>query len=104
VYEDRLRYTSELLKMGADIRVERIESASRELFATSAEVHGASRLHGARVQAIDIRAAVCMVLAGLVAEGETELEEVYHIDRGYENFVEKLTSLGADVEDTDPQM
>jgi UDP-N-acetylglucosamine 1-carboxyvinyltransferase len=103
VYEDRLRYTTELLKMGADIRVERIGSTS-ELFATSAEVRGPSRLHGARVAAIDIRAAVCMVLAGLVAEGETELEEVYHIDRGYEDFVSKLTALGADVEDTDPQM
>jgi UDP-N-acetylglucosamine 1-carboxyvinyltransferase len=103
VYEDRLRYTTELLKMGADIRVERI-GRTGELFATSAEVHGPARLHGARVAAIDIRAAVCMVLAGLVAEGETELEEVNHIDRGYENFVAKLTALGADVEDTDPQM
>ncbi len=103
VYEDRLRYTTELLKMGADIRVERIGSTG-ELFATSAEIHGPTRLRGARVAAIDIRAAVCMVLAGLVADGETELEEVYHIDRGYENFVAKLNSLGADVEDTDPQM
>jgi UDP-N-acetylglucosamine 1-carboxyvinyltransferase len=103
VYEDRLRYTNELLKMGADIRVARIGDHG-ELLATSAEVHGPTKLHGARVAAIDIRAAVCMVLAGLVAEGETELEEVYHIDRGYENFVAKLNSLGADVEDTDPQM
>ena len=103
VYEDRLRYTTELLKMGADIRVERIGDRG-ELMATSAEIHGPSKLHGARVAAIDIRAAVCMVLAGLVADGETELEEVYHLDRGYENFVAKLTALGADVEDTDPQM
>ena len=101
VYEDRLRYTSELRKMGADIRVESIGNHGD--LATSAEVHGPMKLHGARVSAIDIRAAVCMVLAGLVAEGETELDEVYHIDRGYENFVEKLTALGADVEDTDPQ-
>lgn len=103
VYEDRLRYTTELLKMGADIRVERI-GRTGELFAASADVHGPTPLHGARVAAIDIRAAVCMVLAGLVADGETELEEVYHIDRGYENFVAKLTDIGADVEDTDPQM
>jgi UDP-N-acetylglucosamine 1-carboxyvinyltransferase len=103
VYEDRLRYTTELIKMGADIHVERI-GTSGELFATSADVRGPSRLRGTRVQAIDIRAAVCMVLAGLVAEGETELEEVYHIDRGYENFVAKLTAIGGDVEDTDPQM
>jgi UDP-N-acetylglucosamine 1-carboxyvinyltransferase len=101
VYEDRLRYTSELRKMGADIRVDRISNAS-ELLATSAEVHGPSRLRGARVAAIDIRAAICMVLAGLVADGETELEEVYHVDRGYENFVEKLTNIGGDVEDTVP--
>ncbi len=101
VYEDRLRYTSELRKMGADIRVDRIDNAS-ELLATSAEVHGPSQLRGARVTAIDIRAAICMVLAGLVAEGETELEEVYHVDRGYENFVEKLTNIGGDVEDTVP--
>ncbi len=103
VYEDRLRYTTELLKMGADIRVDRI-GRTGELFAASAEVHGPTPLHGARVAAIDIRAAVCMVLAGLVAEGETELEEVYHIDRGYEDFVAKLTAIGGDVEDTDPQM
>lgn len=101
VYEDRLRYTSELRKMGADIGVDRIGD-SGELLATSAEIHGPSKLHGARVAAIDIRAAICMVLAGLVAEGETELEEVYHVDRGYENFVEKLTNIGGDVEDTGP--
>lgn len=101
VYEDRLRYTTELLKMGADIHVERIGNRG-ELYATSAEVRGPSLLHGARVTAIDIRAAVCMVLAGLVADGETQLEEVYHIDRGYENFVAKLTSIGGDVEDTHP--
>lgn len=103
VYEDRLRYTSELRKMGADIRVDRIGNAS-ELLATSAEVHGPSRLRGARVAAIDIRAAICMVLAGLVADGETELEEVHHVDRGYENFVEKLTNIGGDVEDTVPNV
>ena len=101
VYEDRLRYTSELRKMGADIRVDEIGDTG-ELLATSAEVHGPSTLTGARVSAIDIRAAICMVLAGLVAEGETELQDVYHVDRGYENFVEKLTNIGGDVEDTGP--
>ncbi|MDQ4044326.1 MAG: UDP-N-acetylglucosamine 1-carboxyvinyltransferase [Chloroflexota bacterium] len=107
VYEDRLRYTTELQKMGADIRVERIGYSGGnggELLATSAEVRGPARLHGARVSAIDIRAAVCMVLAALVAEGETELDEVYHIDRGYEDFVAKLTAIGADLEDTAPQL
>jgi UDP-N-acetylglucosamine 1-carboxyvinyltransferase len=101
VYEDRLRYTAELLKMGADIRVDRI-GKSGELLATSAEIHGPAALHGARVEAIDIRAAVAMVLAGLVAEGETQLNEVYHIDRGYEHFVDKLRAIGADLEDTLP--
>ncbi len=104
VYEDRLRYTTELQKMGADIRVERIGSSTSEFAASSAMIHGPGQLHGARVQAGDIRAAVSLVLAGLVADGETELDEVYHLDRGYERFVAKLTSLGADVEDTDPQM
>lgn len=105
VYEDRLRYTTELIKMGAEIHVARSRDGDGgELSATSAEIRGPVQLHGARVSAIDIRAAVCMVLAGLVAEGETVLDEVYHLDRGYEHFVNKLTALGADVEDTDPQM
>ena len=99
VYEDRLRYTDELRKMGADIRVERYGPRNERL-ATSADVHGPSRLTGARVQALDIRSAVSLVLAGLVADGETELFDVYHIDRGYADFVGKLSSLGADLEDT----
>lgn len=101
VYEDRLRYTDELLKMGADIRVQRF-GENGEFLATSAEVHGPTRLHGARVTSLDIRSAVSLVLAGLVAEGETELTDVYHIDRGYADFVRKLSGLGADIEDTDP--
>jgi UDP-N-acetylglucosamine 1-carboxyvinyltransferase len=101
VYEDRLRYTDELIKMGADIRVQRWGD-NGEFLATSAEVHGPTRLHGARVESLDIRSAVSLVLAGLVAEGETELTEVYHIDRGYADFVRKLSELGADIEDTDP--
>ena len=101
VYEDRLRYTDELLKMGADIRVPRWGN-NGEFLATSAEVHGPTKLHGARVESLDIRSAVSLVLAGLVAEGETELTEVYHIDRGYADFVRKLSELGADIEDTHP--
>jgi len=99
VYEDRLRYTDELVKMGADIRVQRF-GENGEFLATSAEVHGPTRLHGARVASLDIRSAVSLVLAGLVAEGETELTDVYHIDRGYAEFVRKLSELGADLEDT----
>jgi UDP-N-acetylglucosamine 1-carboxyvinyltransferase len=99
VYEDRLRYTDELVKMGADIRVQRWGENS-EFLATSAEVHGPTKLHGARVQSLDIRSAVSVVLAGLVAEGETEVTDVFHIDRGYADFVRKLSELGADIIDT----
>jgi UDP-N-acetylglucosamine 1-carboxyvinyltransferase len=101
VYEDRLRYTDELNKMGADIRVRRFGD-NGEFLATTAEVHGPTPLHGARVLSLDIRSAVSLVLAGLVAEGETELLEVHHIDRGYARFVEKLTDLGAVLVDTAP--
>lgn len=99
VYEDRLRYTDELIRMGADIRVQRWGD-NGEFLATSAEVHGPAKLHGARVQALDIRSAVSVVLAGLVAEGETEVTDVFHIDRGYADFVRKLSELGADIIDT----
>jgi UDP-N-acetylglucosamine 1-carboxyvinyltransferase len=99
VYEDRLRYTDELVRMGADIRVARF-GQNGEFLATSAEVHGPTKLRGTRVTSLDIRSAVSLVLAGLVAEGETELTDVYHIDRGYADFVRKLRDLGADLEDT----
>ena len=101
VYEDRLRYTDELIKMGADIRVQRF-GQNGEFLATAAEVHGPTRLHGTRAQSLDIRSAVSVVLAGLVAEGETQVTDVYHIDRGYQDFVLKLQSLGADIVDTAP--
>ncbi|MGI8484707.1 MAG: UDP-N-acetylglucosamine 1-carboxyvinyltransferase [Thermomicrobiales bacterium] len=99
VYEDRLRYTDELIKMGADIQVERFGDQGEKL-ATTAVVTGPARLHGARVRSLDIRSAVSLVLAGLVADGETQLTDVYHIDRGYAQFVQKLTALGADLEDS----
>lgn len=101
VYEDRLRYTDELIKMGADIRVQRF-GENGEFLATAAEVHGPTKLHGARVQSLDIRSAVSVVLAGLVAEGETQVTDVFHIDRGYQDFVQKLNALGADIVDTAP--
>jgi UDP-N-acetylglucosamine 1-carboxyvinyltransferase len=71
-----------------------------EFLATAAEVHGPSKLTGTAVKALDIRAAVSLVLAGLVADGETQLLDAYHIDRGYARFVDKLSALGADLEDT----
>ncbi|MDQ3442998.1 MAG: UDP-N-acetylglucosamine 1-carboxyvinyltransferase, partial [Chloroflexota bacterium] len=96
---DRLRYTGDLIRMGADIKVATF-GPNDEYLATSAEVRGPARLHGMRVTALDIRSAVGLALAGLVADGETELLAVYHIDRGYARFVQKLTALGADLEDT----
>ncbi|MGI8964002.1 MAG: hypothetical protein ACR2GI_05810, partial [Thermomicrobiales bacterium] len=99
VYEDRLQYTRDLVRMGADIDVARF-GPNDEYLATAAEVRGPTPLHGERVTALDIRSAVGLALAGLVADGETELLDVYHVDRGYARFVEKLTAIGADVEDT----
>lgn len=101
VYEDRLRYTDELIKMGADIRVQRW-GENGEFLATAAEVHGPTKLKGVRVQSLDIRSAISVVLAGLVAEGETQVTDVFHIDRGYQDFVAKLNAIGADIIDTDP--
>lgn len=101
IYEDRLRYTDQLRKMGADIRVNRLrDDQGDELLATTAHVYGPTPLTGTRVQALDIRSAVAVVLAGLVADGETEVTDVYHIDRGYAGFVDKLEALGASIEDT----
>lgn len=102
VYEDRLRYTDDLVRMGANIEVDRF-GPSNEYLATSARVTGPTRLTGTRVTALDIRSAVGLVLAGLVAEGETLMNEIYHVERGYEAFVAKLNRLGADiVEDVAP--
>jgi UDP-N-acetylglucosamine 1-carboxyvinyltransferase len=98
VYEDRLRYTDDLVKMGADIQVDRF-GPQNEYLATSARVNGPSRLTGTSVSALDIRSAVGLVLAGLVADGETVMNEVYHVERGYEDFVAKLKALGADIEE-----
>src|SRR5205085_450748 len=84
----RFRYVDELVRMGADVRVE----------GHHAVVRGVERLSGAPVKAHDIRAGAALVVAGLGAEGETVVGAPHHIDRGYENFVDKLHSLGADVE------
>ena len=77
----------ELMRMGADIRVE----------GRHAHVRGRTPLSGAKVQASDLRASASLVLAGLAAEGETLVDRVYHIDRGYERIEEKLTRLGASI-------
>ena len=85
IYPDRFMHISELARMGANVRKE----------GPSAIVSGVERLSGAPVMASDLRASAALVLAGLVAEGETSIHRVYHIDRGYERIEERLGALGA---------
>jgi UDP-N-acetylglucosamine 1-carboxyvinyltransferase len=87
VFENRFMHVSELMRMGADIVIE----------GNNAIVKGNPKLRGAQVMATDLRASASLILAGLVAEGTTELSRVYHIDRGYQKIEEKLTSLGANI-------
>ena len=87
VFENRFMHVSQLNKMGASI----------ETAGNKASIKGNAILRGSQVMATDLRAGAAMVLAGLVAEGETEISEIYHIERGYENFIEKFTALGADI-------
>ncbi|MBN1689359.1 MAG: UDP-N-acetylglucosamine 1-carboxyvinyltransferase [Candidatus Omnitrophica bacterium] len=87
IYPDRFMHVSELNRMGARIFLE----------GPSAIVHGVKRLSGAPVMASDLRASAALVIAGLVAEGTTEVQRVYHLDRGYEKLEIKLSSLGASV-------
>src|SRR5712691_12685322 len=88
IFENRFLHASEMMRMGAHISVE----------GHTATVRGPSALSGSVVQASDLRASAGLVLAGLVASGETMIERVYHIDRGYEGSVEKLQGVGADIE------
>jgi len=88
IFENRFLHASELLRMGAHISVD----------GRRAVVRGPSPLSGTVVQASDLRASAGLVLAALVASGETVIDRVYHIDRGYERIVEKLSALGADIE------
>ncbi|PKK39833.1 UDP-N-acetylglucosamine 1-carboxyvinyltransferase [Clostridiaceae bacterium JG1575] len=87
LYENRYKNLIELKKMGAQVTVN----------GHLATITGVERLHGAHVEATDLRGGAAMIIAGLVAEGETVISHVYHIDRGYENIVEKLRALGADI-------
>jgi UDP-N-acetylglucosamine 1-carboxyvinyltransferase len=88
IFENRFMHASELQRMGARIQISHDQ----------ATVDGPSRLIGARVQASDLRASASLVLAGLVADGETLIDRVYHIDRGYEKIETKLKKVGADIE------
>jgi UDP-N-acetylglucosamine 1-carboxyvinyltransferase len=85
IFENRFMHVSELKRMGADISIE----------GNTAIVRGRSTLQGAPVMATDLRASASLVLAGLAAEGVTEVSRVYHLDRGYERLEEKLSGLGA---------
>jgi UDP-N-acetylglucosamine 1-carboxyvinyltransferase len=87
VFENRFMHVSELRRMGADIRIE----------GGSAIVRGLPNLTGAPVMATDLRASASLVLAGLAAEGTTEVSRIYHLARGYERLDEKLTRLGAKI-------
>lgn len=87
VFENRFMFAAELSRMGADIVIEEHHSL----------VHGGRPLQGAPVSSTDLRAGAALVLAGIVAEGETRIHKISHIDRGYEDYVGKLRSLGADV-------
>jgi UDP-N-acetylglucosamine 1-carboxyvinyltransferase len=88
IFENRYLHASEMVRMGANISID----------GRKAVVHGPTRLSGTTVQASDLRASAGLVLAGLVASGETMIDRVYHIDRGYEGIVEKLRGVGADIE------
>ena len=88
IFENRFMHVPELARMGADITVH----------GASALVRGVPMLAGAPVMATDIRASVSLILAGLVAEGETIVNRVYHLDRGYERLEQKLAACGAEIE------
>ena len=87
IFENRYMHMLELRRLGADIRIE----------GHTAVIHGVERLSGAPVMATDLRASASLVLAGLVARGTTEVQRIYHIDRGYECIEEKLGQLGANI-------
>ncbi|RME63476.1 MAG: UDP-N-acetylglucosamine 1-carboxyvinyltransferase, partial [Alphaproteobacteria bacterium] len=88
IFENRFMHVPELARMGADIRVQ----------GGIATVRGVDRLIGAPVMATDLRASMSLVIAGLAARGETQVNRVYHLDRGYERLEEKLRAAGADIE------
>ncbi|SEW04146.1 UDP-N-acetylglucosamine 1-carboxyvinyltransferase [Aliiroseovarius sediminilitoris] len=88
IFENRFMHAPELTRMGANI----------EVHGGTATVHGVKKLKGAPVMATDLRASVSLILAGMAAEGETVVSRVYHLDRGYEKVVRKLSSIGAKIE------
>ena len=87
IFENRMMHVQELVRLGAEIEVE----------GNAAIVRGVPKLTGANVMATDLRASACLVIAGLVAEGATTIDRIYHLDRGYERIEEKLSQLGAQI-------
>jgi UDP-N-acetylglucosamine 1-carboxyvinyltransferase len=87
VFENRFMHAHELQRLGANIQLE----------GNTAVIQGVPQMSGAPIMATDLRASACLVLAGLVASGDTVVDRVYHIDRGYENIEEKLGVLGAKI-------
>ena len=87
IFENRFMHVPELQRMGAEISVD----------GSRAEITGVEALKGAQVMATDLRASVSLVVASLIAQGETVVNRVYHLDRGYEQLVEKLAACGADI-------
>ena len=88
IFENRMMHALEMQRLGADITIQ----------GTSAVVRGVDRLQGAKVMATDLRASAGLVVAGLVAQGETLVDRIYHLDRGYEALEKKLGALGARIE------
>lgn len=88
IFDNRFRYVNELRRLGAEITIE----------GTTAVIQGVNELSGATVKATDLRAGAALVIAGLMASGTTVVEEIYHIERGYEDIDEKLRALGADIQ------
>ena len=87
IYDSRFRYVEELRRMGAEIRIN----------GKTATITGGKKLHAARVRAVDLRAGAAMVIAALAADGVTEIEDIHHIERGYDDIVGKLRLVGADI-------
>jgi UDP-N-acetylglucosamine 1-carboxyvinyltransferase len=88
IFENRFMHVNELVRLGAHIQIDGKISV----------IEGVPKLSGATVMATDLRASASLVIAGLVAEGETTVERIYHLDRGYDRMEEKLRSIGADIE------
>ena len=88
IFENRFMHVNELVRLGARIEID----------GHTAVVTGVERLSGATVMATDLRASASLVIAGLVAKGETVIERIYHLDRGYDRMEDKLRAIGADIE------